>query len=112
MGPLEALHRFQIDCGDLETPLSSPKTPIFPLVPAPLIVEFPELPPPVLPMPALTQVAQEVPPLADVPTTVTPVESVPVPGPVPEPGTLLLTLSGAAVSLAVSRRQGIARQQA
>jgi len=97
MGPLEALRRFQIDCGDIETPELGPRLPNLPVLPRPLLVEFPEAPPPDLPLPALTEVAESVPPLAEVPITTTPVETVPVAGPVPEPASLFLVLSGAAL---------------
>lgn len=109
MGPLEALRRFQIDCGDLESPELGPKAPTLPLLPAPLVVEFPELPPPNLPAPVLTQVADEVPPLANVPTAVTPVESVSTPSPVPEPGSLFLVVTGAALAVGYSQRKILTR---
>ncbi len=100
MGPLEALRKFQIDCGDLDTPEMAAKLPPLPLMPVPLPVEFPVAPPPELPVPALTEVAEAVPPLNDVPITSTPIETVGVPGPVPEPGSLLLVLTGAVLGLA------------
>lgn len=112
MGPLEALRRFQIDCGDLETPDLAPRTPSVPLMPKPLLVEFPETPPPDLPIPALTQVAEEVPPLADVPTTSTPVESVPTPSPVPEPGSVYLVFTGIIVAAGISRQRTTQRARA
>ena len=94
MGPLEALRRFQIDCGDLDLPEAPPRLPLLPFLPKPVTVEFPVEPPPTLPLPALTEVAQEVPPLAEVPTTTTPIEAVPPASPVPEPGSLFLVLTG------------------
>ena len=104
MGPLEALRRFEIDCGDLESPDLPPQLPGMPVLPTPLNVEFPEAPPPDLPLPPTTEVAEltpPVPPLNEVPVTTTPVESVPVPAPIPEPSSwaLLLTGFGAALSL-------------
>src|SRR5579875_1586630 len=53
MGPLEALRRFQIDCGDLDSPGLAPKAPSVPMLPTPLLAEYPELPPPNLPSPPL-----------------------------------------------------------
>lgn len=104
MGPLEALRRFQIDCGDLEepTPLLKAQLPPLPVEPKPLMVEFPDTPPPDLPAPALTEVA-EVPPLTDIPLT--PIVNVSAPGPVPEPGTLVLVLTGALAGAEVLRRR-------
>ena len=106
MGPLEALRRFQIDCGDVDTPDLPPQLASLPILPAPLDVEFPLLPPPELPLPPVTQVAEltpPVPPLGDVPITTTPVESIPVPSPIPEPASLLLVLTGAALMLTGKR---------
>ena len=110
MGPLEALRRFQIDCGDLESPELPPKMPTLPVLSAPLPVEFPEVPPPELPMPAITEVAEAVPPLAGIPVTTTPVEYVSVPGPVPEPSSLVFVFTGASLALYVSRRRRSTRQ--
>lgn len=111
MGPLEALRRFQIDCGDLETPELAPKLPALPVLAAPLMVEFPEAPPPELPVPAVTEVAEAtipplttIPPLATVPITTTPVEFVNVPGPVPEPASWMLVLTGAMLAFVGLRR--------
>lgn len=116
MGPLEALRRFQIDCGDFDTPTLAPKAPDVPVLPTPLMAEFPPSAPPDLPVPAMTQVAEAVPPqdivppLADVPTNITPVESVPIPSPVPEPGSFLLVLTGVSAGiLLLSRRERAAR---
>ncbi len=104
MGPLEALRRFQIDCGDVETADLPPQLPDMPVLPVPLTVEFPAVPPPDLPVPPITEVAElipPVPPLGEVPVTTTPFESVPVPAPIPEPSSwaLVLTGFGAAVCL-------------
>lgn len=103
MGPLEALRRFQIDCGDIEAPPElAPKLPIVPVLSTPLIAEFPQVPPPDLPFPAVTEVAEltpPVPPLNDVPITTTPVETIPVPTPVPEPASLILVATGAMLAL-------------
>lgn len=105
MGPLEALRRFQIDCGDLETPELTAKLPTLPVLAAPLVVEFPEVPPPDLPTPAITEVAEAViPPLVDVPTVASPVAYVNAPGPVPEPNSLILVFTGASVALVGVRR--------
>lgn len=110
MGPLESLHRFQIDCGDFSAPELAPKIPAMPVLAAPLAVEFPDLGPPALPLPAVTQVAEVVPPLQDIPATTTPLESVPVVGPVPEPESLLLVASGAVLAgVALRRRRQMAR---
>lgn len=104
MGPLEALRRFQIDCGDLESPELAPKLPALPVAAIPAPVEFPSAPPPELPLPAITEVAEAVPPLAEIPTTTTPVEYVSAPGPVPEPGSLWLVMTGACLALCGIRR--------
>ena len=110
MGPLEALRRFEIACGDLESPGLAPKVPSVPVLPTPLLAEFPELPPPNLPLPALVQVSEAVPPLVDIPTTTTPMESVPTPSPVPEPGSLLLVATGAALALASMKARARTQQ--
>ena len=99
MGPLEALRRFQIDCGDLDNPEQAAQLPNLPLLPKPLLVEFPEAPPPDLPVPALAQVAEAVPPLAEVPVVTTPTEYVSTPSPVPEPSSLLLVFTGGSLAL-------------
>lgn len=108
MGPLEALHRFQIDCGDFATPELAPKLASLPVIAPPLAVEFPAIAPPDLPTPAFTQVAEAVPPLQNVPVTSTPLDSVPVVGAVPEPTSLLLVASGLAVGAAAVRRRRLA----
>lgn len=112
MGPLEALRRFQIDCGDIETPEAAPRLPSVPVLPTPLIAQFPELPPPDLGFPAPTEVAENVPPLQQVPSNVVPIESVPTPSPVPEPTSLALVLTGALASAALVRRRTVATIQA
>jgi hypothetical protein len=103
MGPLEALRRFQIDCGDIEAPPElAAKLPTLPVIAPPLVAEFPQVPPPELPFPAVTLVAEltpPVPPLNDVPVTTTPFETIPVPTPVPEPGSLILVATGAMLAL-------------
>lgn len=106
MGPLEALKRFQIDCGDLgPPPMLAAKLPPVPVLAKPLLVEFPEAPPPELPLPAITEVAEApVPPLADVPATTTPVEFVNAPGPVPEPSSLWLFATGTGLAMFGLRR--------
>lgn len=107
MGPLEALRRFQIDCGDLGE--GSPRLPLTPLVAPPLAVAFPLEPVPDLPLPTPAEVAENVPvavpPLAEVPTTSIPSENVPSASPVPEPGSALLVLSGFIGFALVTRRQ-------
>ncbi len=106
MGPLEALRRFQVDCGDLETPELAPQMPSVPILPAPLNVEFPLAPPPDLPAPPLTEVAEltpPVPPLVDVPITTTPFESVPVVSPIPEPSSWALLLTGVGAALCLRK---------
>ncbi len=99
MGPLEALRRFQIDCGDVDEAMTpaGPVLPSLPVFPKPLDVSFPEVAPPELPAPADTEVAEVVPPLTTVPA-VPPFDSgVSLPGPVPEPSSLVLVLTGALV---------------
>ena len=106
MGPLEALRRFQIDCGDLESPDLPPQLPGMPVLATPVAVEFPPTPPPDLPLPPVTEVAEltpPVPPLVDVPSTITPVESVPVPAPIPEPSTFALLLTGFGAALCLRK---------
>jgi hypothetical protein len=105
MGPLEALRRFQIDCGDVETPEMAPRLPSVPVIPTPLLAQFPEVPPPDLGFPAPAEVAENVPPLQQVPTSVIPIETVPTPSPVPEPASLALLATGAAASALLVRRR-------
>lgn len=108
MGPLEALRRFQIDCGDFSTPELAPKLASLPVVAPPLPVEFPAIAPPDLPTPAFTQIAEAVPPLQDVPVTNTPLDTVPTVGPVPEPTSLFLVASGLSLGAAAMRRRSLA----
>ena len=106
MGPLESLRRFQIDCGDLDTPIpvTTAILPPVPVAPSIVPVEFPEQPP-VLAPPALTEVAEvpDMPPLAGVPPVT--VLSSPIPGPVPEPASLVLVLTGGAAAAEMVRRR-------
>ena len=105
MGPLESLHRFQIDCGDL-TDTPAPPTneaviPALPVLPRFDPISFgesaPDLPPP--DQPVLTA---EVPSLINVPTS--PVENLPAPllpanlspAVTPEPASFVFVLTGVA----------------
>lgn len=108
MGPLESLRRFQIDCGDFDqpTPILTAKAPDVPIEPTPLTLEFPQTPPD-LPAPALTEVA-EVPPLASTPLL--PIDTTSVPGPVPEPSSIVLVLTGAGAMVEVMRRRRLAQE--
>lgn len=87
MGPLEALRRFQIDCGTLDEPLLPPVAAVIP----PIMVETP-------PLENTTIAELTTPELAPLtPNLVAPIEAAPVaaPLPVPEPGSLLLVATGA-----------------
>jgi hypothetical protein len=118
MGPLESLRRFQIDCGELETPpppamANAPVIPPLPVEPRLEFVSFAEVPPD-LPPPGETPVGVEtppVPPLINVPTT--PIETTPLPpatggggvSVTPEPASLVLVLTGAGLAFAEVRRR-------
>ena len=106
MGPLESLRRFQIDCGDLDTPtpVTTAVLPPVPVTPSIIPLEFPDQPP-VLAPPALTEVAEvpDMPPLAAVPPVA--VLSSPNPGPVPEPASLLLVATGGVAVTEMLRRR-------
>ena len=112
LGPLESLHQFQIDCGDLEEPTPAPPmraalVPPVPLAPEVALLTVPELPPE-LPPPTTPDLTPDVPTLINVP--VTPVETVSAPGETPEPGSLLLVLTGVAAGAEVMRRKVKAKQ--
>ena len=100
MGPLEALRRFQIDCGTLDEPELPPVAVAFPFIP----VETPPL--------ENTTIAElttpELTPLA--PNLITPIVTVAVPTPaeVPEPSSILLALSGAVLAAELVRRRRFA----
>ena len=114
MSPLESLRQFQIDCGDLENPgnpvANAPVITPLPVQPQLAMVSFPELPPE-LPPPTAPEpgVAPDVPPLINVPTTPVEIGSVLPPGEVPEPGSFLLVLTGAAAAFELTRRKSRAR---
>lgn len=109
MSPLESLRRFQIDCGDLdtpETPLNAavvPPLPPVPLEPTFAMVDFgdtvPDLPPP---SPVLISEGT-VPPLINVP--ITPILTTAAPIVTPEPGSFLLVLTGLGAFGYLSRRK-------
>ncbi len=106
LSPLESLHRFQIDCGDLDgmppPPTSAAVIPPLPLEPMLASVNFPgEIPD--LPPPAQPFVTAEVPSLIDVPTT--PVTNLPSPTVTPEPGSFLFVLTGAIAGIEMLRRR-------
>ena len=110
LSPLESLHRFQIDCGDLEEtpapPTSAAVIPPLPVEPRLALVSFPELPPELPPPSEPVLTVAEVPPLIDVPTTPVEVANLPSPTVTPEPGSLLLVLTGAsAAALELARRR-------
>ena len=106
MGPLESLRRFQIDCGDLDetpTPITHEAVlPPLPLEPVFALIQFPEVPPE-LPAPGEPVLLAEVPPLVSLPTT--PIDNLPVSTVTPEPGSLMLVLSGAVAGLELRRRR-------
>ena len=112
MSPLESLRRFQIDCGEIESPLPpTPNPPVIhwpelPVEPTIAYVDFgefpPEMPPPTTPE---IVVPPEIPPLVNVPTT--PIEIATPPGTAvtPEPGTFFFVLTGAAALAELARRK-------
>ena len=110
MGPLESLRRFQIDCGDLEQPKPSdrPAVPLLPLDPKLTFMSLAETPPD-LPPPAQADVTP-MPPLNSVPVQLS--ETLVTPGPVPEPGSFLLVLTGAVATAELVRRRGRAQLKA
>ena len=101
MGPLEALRRFQVDCGALDEP-----------EPALIALSFPFLPVEMPPLETTTIAELTTPALVEpsVPNVLTPVENVAVvtPGEVPEPGSLLLVLTGSGVGVILYRRRLLA----
>lgn len=100
MGPLEALRRFQVDCGALDEP-----------EPAPLVVSFPFLPVETLPLEETTiaEVATPVLVQPPVPNLLAPVQTavVSVPAAIPEPASLLLVLTGIGAGVYVYRRRAV-----
>ena len=105
LSPLESLHRFQIDCGDLDDvppPMNAAVIPPMPVEPALADVSYPEFPPE-LPPPSQPVLTPEVPTLINVP--VTPVENLPSPTVTPEPASLLYVLTGAAAAGEILRRR-------
>lgn len=111
MSPLESLRRFQIDCGEIETPPPPPgppliKWPLLPVEPTLTFISFAEVPPE-LPPPTTAEITVPpvVPPLINVPTTPVETASAPPVGPVPEPDTFLLVLTGAGGVVEVIRRR-------
>ena len=97
MGPLEALRRFQIDCGTLDEPLLPPVSVTVPTIP----VETPPL--------ENTTIAELTTPDLEplTPNLVTPAVAVPVtaPAPVPEPGSMLLAATGIVLVGELARRR-------
>ncbi len=107
LSPLESLRRFQIDCGDLDNtapPTNAAVLPPLPVEPALALVRFPEVPPDLPPPgePILTADAP-VPALINIPTT--PVVNLPSPSETPEPGSLVLVLTGALLGGEMMRRK-------
>ncbi len=108
LSPLESLRRFQIDCGDLENtpapPANAAVIPPLPIEPVFALVRFADAPPE-LPAPGepLLVADAPVPTLINVPNI--PVENLPSPGETPEPGSLLLMVTGTALGAAMLRRK-------
>ena len=106
MGPLESLRRFQIDCGDIEetpTPVVHDAVlPPLPLDPVFALIQFPDVPPE-LPAPAEPVLVADVPPLVNLPAV--PIDNLPVSSVTPEPGSLVLVLTGALAGLELRRRR-------
>ena len=106
LSPLESLHRFQIDCGDLEEtpapPMNAAVIPPLPVEPTLALVSFPEAPPE-LPPPSQPVLMADVPPLINIP--ITPVTNLPSPTVTPEPESFVLVLSGAVFAVELVRRR-------
>lgn len=100
MGPLEALRRFQVDCGTLDDLEPTP---------TPIALNLPFLPIETIPLETTTIAELTTPALIEtpVPNVFTPVDTfaAALPGEVPEPGTWLLVLTGAALSVQAYRRK-------
>ncbi len=115
MSPLESLRRFQIDCGDLENvpapPMNAAVIPPLPVEPVFALVRFPEVPPD-LPAPDAPVLVAEAPVPALLNVPVAPVLNLPSPSETPEPGSLILVLTGTIFGAELLRRKARAQTQA
>lgn len=114
MGPLEALRRFQIDCGTLDD-VELTETPISPVLPTLTSLPFVPIEVPALQNVTLAELASPLLAQPVTPNVAAPVAPVTVafPGAVPEPSSLLLVTTGiGAAAFFVYRRRGAASTQA
>lgn len=98
MGPLESLRRFQVDCGELDT-----------VEPLPMLVELPFIPLEMPPLTTTTIAELTIPTFVtpEVPNVVSPPQEVALvtPATIPEPASLVLVVTGAAMAAGQWRRR-------